>query len=145
MRLGNIISQQGGVAETGRRVKFQFRSKDKQGQVQRHWCEAMILPLSETERGEAEAAARTYAEQNPQTVLGDEAAYRKLQKFLRDPDDLRVCFFLEKEMDLLREGLVYKQVQWLLDEYQQHIEEEYPEILSEEEQTSLEEEAIKNS
>ncbi len=145
MRLGNILAQQGGVPETGRKVKFQFRTQDKQGHTQRHWCEAVILPLSEAERSEAEAAARSYAEDHPQTVLGDEAAYRKLQKFLRDPEDLRACFFLEKELGQLRGGLVYKQVQWLLDEYQAHIEEEYPEVLSPEQTKALEDEAAKNS
>lgn len=145
MRLGNIIAQQGGVPETGRLIKFQFRTKDKQGQTHRIWCEAMMLPLSEVERAEAESAARSHCEKNAQFILGDETAYRKVQKFLRDPEDLRVHFFLEKELEQIRSGLVFRQVQWLLDEYNQHIEEEYPEVLSKQQEAEVEEDALKNS
>lgn len=144
MRLGNILQQKGGVPESGRPVKFQVRTKDKQGYTSRVWCEAVVFPLSEAERGEVEAAARAYCAAHPEVLLGDEAAYRKVQRFLRDPEDVRVCFFVEKELDMLRGGLVYRQVERLLSEYEKHMEEEYPEVLDAAQEEALVEEAIKN-
>lgn len=144
MRLGNILAQSGGVPETGRPVKFQIRTKQA-GRSTRKWCEAMILPVSEDERGKLVGEARRYCDDHPEVSLDSEIALRQIQVMLYDPEDLRVKWAMGDELPALRAGLVADQAAWLLSQYRAHIESEYPELISKDEGQALENEAEKNS
>lgn len=128
MRLGNILAQSGGVVETGRPVRFQIRQRGKGGQVTRKWCEALILPLSEDERAAAVADARTYCAEHPEASPAVEEALRLTQRFLVDPEQPAVKFITMDELPVARAGLLADQILWLVQQYQAHVREEYPEL-----------------
>lgn len=139
MRFGNILAQKGGTAETGRPVRFQIRQKVAAGKGVKKWCDAVILPLGEDERAGAIAAARTYCAENAEADPEQEKRLRLVQRFLHDPQDLRVKWAAEAELPQLRLGLVVPQVDWLLGEYDRHIEAEYPELAPPSKKEELEE------
>lgn len=128
MRLGNILAQAGGVAETGRPVRFQIRARGKGGATSRAWCNAVILPLGEDERAEALAAARAYCDDSPTADPAAEKIIQLAQRFLHDPSDLRLKFIEVKDLPLFRAGIAEDQLVYLYREYNAHIADEYPEL-----------------
>lgn len=143
MRLGNLLALHGGVPETGRRVRFQLRVKQKDGTCVRHWAEALLLPVSESERAAANAAAaQTCTAGGPGPELADERVYRFLQRALRDPESPATLFVLNEEMEAFRSGVTRDQVDWLYGEYKQLIKAEYPELITSEQEQQLEDEAM---
>lgn len=144
MRLGNILAQQGGVAESGHPVKFQVRQKVAGGRTVRKWAEAVILPISEDERARVGAQARIAAEKDGAADFETERSYGLVAAMLHDPEDLRVKWATAEDMPRLRQALVWPQVKWLLSQYDQHIESEYPELLTPAQGAKLEAEAEGN-
>ena len=142
MNLGNLLQQGGGVAETGRPVRFQIRVKAKDGKTSRVWADAVLLPVSETERAASNAAAAEYcAGKKDAPALGDEQVYRFLQKSLRNPDSLAAQFVLSDQIDAFRSGVTLEQTAWLQREYKQLIRSEYSELLTVEDEQKLEQQA----
>lgn len=142
MRLGNLLSQKGGIPETGRPVRFQLRVKHKDGSTVRHWAEALLLPVSEADRAGANAAAADFcagADSGPE--LADEKVYRFLQKALRDPEAPAQLFVRNDEMEAFRAGVTRDQVDWLYGEYKALIKSEYPELITRDQEKKLGEEA----
>lgn len=133
MRLGNYLKQAGATAMTGREVQFQLRSEDKQGAPVSRLVTALILPLSEAERCATIRAARAYLDTAEDCGPYDlELPLFQIAAFLRDSENPRVRFATSDEIEALREGLTFAQVQWLMDEYTAHLRDQYPELLQRE-------------
>ncbi len=128
MRFGNVLKMVGGVVETGRRVTLHVRYKQKGGLWTTQRCEATILPIGENERIAARHEARQFCIENPEYEVEAESAIQFISRFLHDPDDLRLKWVLGEELGQLRAGLVKQKVEYLLKEYEQHVQDQYPEL-----------------
>lgn len=134
MRLGNYLKQAGATSMTGRPVKLQLMSVDKSGNPVSRMVEATILPLSEAERCKTIREAREYIDNNPETCgpFDVELQVSQVAAFLRDAECVRVRFATSDEIEALRGGLTFAQVQWLMEEYRAHLADQYPELLTKE-------------
>jgi hypothetical protein len=144
MTLGNILKRAGGIAETGRPVKFQVRYKAKDGTTLRREVEGVLLPLSEAERAEALQAADDFCDERKRTAkdLRDaERSIRVLGASLHDPADPRARLVPDAELHQLRAGLVQFQVDELLAQYGLHLLGEYPELFTDADVKKVEEQA----
>lgn len=144
MTLGNILKRGGGVAETGRPVKFQLRYKGKDGTWHRREVDALILPVSEEERAEFKQAADVHCDEQKLTapdIRSDERQLRLVAAMLRDPADPRARLVPDGELHLLRRGLVHAQIEHLLEQYGRHLLGEYPEVFTREDVQQVEEQA----
>ena len=143
MRLANLLKQPGGVSEQGREVTITLRHAGPAGVPTVREMSVVMLPMSEVEREAAERLAKeTAAQEDAPLPEHSEAVIRVLQACLRDPGDLSKRL-IEDERDLqaLRDGLVGVQYQRLLDEYATLIREDYPEVVSKEQEKELEADA----
>lgn len=143
MRLTNLLKQPGGVSEQGREVVLKIRHAGPAGVPTVRDLAAVMLPMSEVEREAAERLAKeTAAAPDAPLPAASEAVIRVLQACLRDPGDLAKRL-IEDERDLqaLRDGLVGVQYQRLLTEYALMIDEEYPVVVSEDQEKELEKDA----
>lgn len=143
MRLANLLKQPGGVSEQGREVTITLRHPGPAGVPTVRELATVMLPISEVELRQAERlAAETAARDDAPLSAAAEALIRLLQASLRDPGDLSKRL-IEDETDLqaLRNGLVGVQYQRLIDEYNALIAEEYPPVVSKEQEKKLEAEA----
>lgn len=142
MRLGNYLKGAGATAMTGRPVKFQIMSKDKSGNPVTRQVEALILPLSEAERCKTIREAREYVDKSEASGPFEvELVMHQIAAFLRDAECPRVRFATTDEIEALREGLTFAQVQWLMDEYRAHMADQYPELISREDMDEIKKEA----
>lgn len=134
MDLGNLLKREGGVALTGRRVKFHMLSRTKDGALLEHQVEAVLLPVSEEGRLDALQEAREHcaSTKRPEDFYV-ESDLRVLAKALRDPDDHRKQFVLNADLHLLRAGLVQRSLHWLVSQYDKLLKEQYPETVSQDE------------
>lgn len=140
--LGNILARGGGVPETPRMVKFQVRTKDKASNTSRVSVEAALLPVTESDRAAALAAAREYcASEAAAPPLAVEETLRILVKALRDPDNLTAQFCMDADIGKLRAGLVREQIEKLASEYTAHLRIEYPEVFTSEDEKKTEDQA----
>lgn len=141
MRLRDFLRQPGGVSETGREVTFKIRYEDHGPKVRD--VTAIMLPISEAQAKRVEDLARETSGKKDAPLSYDyEYVVRLLQASLRSADDpSKLLIESEKDLGILREGLVAVQYAALALEYRQLIEQEYPEIVSAEQGKELEEEA----
>lgn len=129
--LGNILKRGGGVALTGRAVKFHIVTEDADGNRNQHQVAAVMLPVTEEDRLAAHAEARAFCEeQKSPHAYQVETDLRFLQKALRDPENLKVQFVMANEVHLLRRGLVMEQLQFLSREYDSLLKDQYPECFT---------------
>jgi len=143
MRLTNLLKQPCGVSEQGRVIVLKLRHPGPAGVPTVTDLPAVMLPMSEVERENAERLAReTAADKDAPLPEASEAVIRVLQACLRAPGDLAKRL-IEDERDLqaLRDGLVGVQYQRLLDEYKALIATEYPLVVSEKDEKDLEAQA----
>lgn len=132
MTLGNLLKRTGGIAETGRPVRFQIRYK-KDGTWHRRWVESVLLPVGELERAEAKQAAEDFCAEQKWTakdVRRSERQLRLLAASLHDPADLRARLVSDAELHQFRVGLVNVQIDKLSEEYGRLLLGEYPEVFS---------------
>lgn len=140
--LGNILKRGGGTPETPRSVRFQVRTKGADGGTSRIHVDAVLLPVTESERAAALAAAREYCASTPAAPpLAVEETLRILVKALRDPDQPTAQFCLDTDIGKLRAGLIGEQLDALAAEYRAHLREEYPELYTKADEQKTEEQA----
>ena len=144
--LGNLLARRGGVAMTGRRVKFVLALPAKDGGAPTsEEASATLFPVSEARAARAIRAAETYCTSRQDfgdaPLLAREANLRFLCEALRDSDDARKAFVEADHVDTLRESLVYEQLVFLLAEYAALIQAEYPEIITREDVDGMKAEA----
>lgn len=133
--LGNMLARRGGVAMTGRSVKFVLALPAKDGGAPTaEEATATLFPVSEARAARAIRAAEAYcqgrADFGDAPLLAREANLRFLVEAMRDSDDARKAFCEAERVDDLRESLVYEQLVYLLGEYAALIQAEYPECVT---------------
>jgi hypothetical protein len=140
VRLRNLLEMPGGIAEQGREVSFRLRYSGKDGAPLVRDVTAMMLPLSQPEIEQAEAAARKA--EGRVLLERDEFTIRILQAMLRDTaDPSKHLIEDEADLRLLRAGLVPPQYRALLAEYELLMATEYPEQVTEQDAEQLEKDA----
>lgn len=143
MRLINLLKQPGGVSEQGREITLKIRHAGPAGVPTVRDLAAVMLPMSEVERENAERLAReTAAAPDAPLPAASEAVIRVLQACLRDPGDpSKRLIEDERDLQALRDGLVGVQYARLLNEYALMIEGEYPVVVNEDQEKELEKDA----
>lgn len=140
MRLNNLLQMAGGIHEQGREITFRLRYTGKDGVPQVRDVTGVLFPLSEEEMQKAQEEAD---DPKGRTLpAGEEFVIRMLAVNLRDPSDLSKRLIEDpRDMALLRAGLVAPQYAWLLAEYRQLIEQEYPDVVTDKDAADLESQA----
>lgn len=144
--LGNLLARRGGVAMTGRRVKFVLALPAKDGGAPTaEEAEATLFPVSEARAARAIRAAEAYCagrqDFGDAPLLAREAYLRLLVEAMRDSGDARKAFCEADHVDTLRDSLVYEQIVYLLGEYAALIRAEYPEVVTREDVDGMKAEA----
>ena len=133
--LGNLLARRGGVAMTGRQVKFVLALPARDGGAPTaEEAQATLFPVSEARAARAIRSAEAYCQGRQDfgdaPLLAREANLRFLCEAMRDSDDARKAFVEADHVDDLRESLVYEQLVYLLGEYAALIQAEYPECVT---------------
>lgn len=167
MQLGNILNLDPGVPVVSSPVEFSFLKYSTEG-PKRVRIKAQLLPVSEADRqkSKAEALKFLFTDPNssyreipedpkekqkdrskplapPKDAIVSEELYKLIAYALYDEEDPTKRLVAPHEYPLFRAGLVMAQVEWLVKEYHQLIDDEYPETLPPEEHQALVNEAAK--
>jgi len=161
--LGNLLTLEGGVPLTGRRVKLTLalpskdaeRESGQKGLPSMVEAEILLLPVSLRRRAKAQRSADAYVEEQranaaestePGAVpdLSDERIFRFLLDAMRDSEDPRKRFVDAKLVDTMRDILTYDQLLYLAKEYEALIHSEYPETIPVSDQQAIAEDATKH-
>lgn len=137
--LGNILARRGGTAMTGREVKLTILIPATSGPPTVEQVTVALYPVTESRKSAAFRAAEHYiAEcdrqaQETQSVSvapnrEDERVLRLLAEAMRLPEDARRPFVESERIDDLRNVIIAKQLDYLMDEYLALIRAEYSEI-----------------
>jgi hypothetical protein len=138
MRLRQLLTLEGGVAEQGRPITFTLRYLQN-GQPMQRQVQAVMFPVGEPAIRRIGAESET-ADKGLDQAL--EWTIRFLQASLRDPADLsKLLVEDEADMQALREGLVAVQYGWFGKEYQALMDSEYPDLVTKEDTERLRKEA----
>jgi len=152
MQLGNILSTatQPVVAKP---VRFRVLVSPP-GEPQRHAvAEAVLAFVDEDARHESKRLAVLGLKSKepyrsgtpiPEDELIEEEFYRFLMVALRDKDDPAQQFCPNSDYPRFRQALILRQVRWLLGQYDAFVNEEYPELLTKDQQEALLQEAQGN-
>lgn len=151
MRLGDFLSTtvEGQVAAPVHPVTFKAIKRGKHGEEYVIEMKAALAFVDEKRRDEAMDAAeaairRVYPDGNaPVEKRSNEIAYQVLLRALRDADDPRVQF--AESVEQLRSVLVQRVATHLYAEYQDFVDEEFPEVITPEQFADLVEQATKKS
>lgn len=151
MQLGNILA---GATQpvVCKPVAFHVLGVGVDGKQVKVKAEAVFRFVDEAEREDLRRKSRAYLEDKDykgQSVPADAAREEYLRYFLmsalRDKDDPARAFCPEGEYSRFRAALIREQVLWLHSAYDQFVSDEYPELLTEEQQKDLSKQAAGNS
>lgn len=147
MQLGNILST-ATEPVVCKSVKFRVLGEDQQGRQTSGQAEAVFAFVNEDRREEYKRLAREWLEQGdfkgkeiPIDVLTEEEYRWFLMAALRDKDAPQKQFCPNGEYEKFRKALILRQVTRLLAGYNDFVEAEYPELLTDDKQADLREQA----
>ena len=153
MRLTALLTQPGGIAEQGMDVEIRLRYLGPGGIPHVRDVAAVMHPIAEGDLQRCATLARAARAPTvdpdgkpvpPLSGLGQgpEELIQLLRISLRDPSDLsRLLIEDERDMAVLRSGLVGPQYDTLWAKYRQLIRQEYPDIVTDKDVKDLENEA----
>jgi len=149
MQLGNILTT-ASQPVVGRLISFQVLVSPP-GQPQKSAkAEAMFAFVDEDARHESKRLARMYLEGKyknrpiPDDELVEEEYYWFLMAALRDKEDPTRAFCPNEDYPKFRQALILRPIRRLLMAYDAFVDDEYPELATEEQRTALAGEASGN-
>lgn len=145
MNLGNILRRRGGVAVTGRLVKFRILRQDDLKNVFIEECEALLFPVSADREVEVLAAANEACKRDLRLEQQVQVAGRFLAASLRDPEKPQAAFVFDDDVDKFIACLSVDELNRLHTEYKQYMADEYAPAPEPTADTQVRDEAIRFS
>ena len=143
MRLHNMLTLPGGIPEQGREITIKIRYLGQGNVPYVRDIVGQLYPLSPVDALACERRAQVKAaEEKAPLTVADEYVIQVLAASLRDPSDLaQLLVEDERDKNVLRAGLVAPQYDEIMSAYKALIAQEYPGLVTEEDEKDMGEEA----